>query len=147
MADHQEASLTLPSRPASVPEARRFAGTVLAEWGLPATAELTDSVRLIVSELVTNAVLHTLGRSPVLTVLLRLERETVLRVGVRDSHPGLPRRPAAEGECPDGGRGMDIVQCLTAHHGGELSVLPDAAGGKTVWTVLPVVRSAEPLPQ
>ncbi|QKW05306.1 sensor histidine kinase [Streptomyces sp. NA04227] len=148
MADHQEASVTLPSRTLSVPEARRFVTEVLDGWGLPpAGGELAENARLIVSELVTNAVLHTRGQSPTFTVGLRLERDEILRIGVTDSHPGLPRRPAlgeeftADGECQDNGRGMDIVRCLTALHGGELSVTPTPEGGKTVWTVLPVTAA------
>ncbi len=35
MADHQEASVTLPSDPASVATARRFVADVLSAWGLP----------------------------------------------------------------------------------------------------------------
>jgi anti-sigma regulatory factor (Ser/Thr protein kinase) len=60
MADHQEASVTLPSDPASVSAARRYVATVLAEWGLPSDTDIADTVRLIVSELATNAVQHTL---------------------------------------------------------------------------------------
>ncbi|WP_066957174.1 ATP-binding protein, partial [Streptomyces lushanensis] len=96
MADHQEASITLPSDPASVPAARRYVADLLTEWGLPARAEAADTVRLIVSELATNAVQHTFGQSPTFTVEIVLERYEQLRVGVTDSHPRWPQRlPAA----------------------------------------------------
>ncbi|MGA4843384.1 ATP-binding protein [Streptomyces sp. G45] len=136
MADHQEASVTLPSDPVSVSAARSYVGEVLAEWGLPAGADVADTVRLIVSELATNAVQHTLGLSPTFTVDLRLERDERLRIGVTDSHPRFPKRlPAAVQQ--DNGRGMVIIRWLTAECGGRLTVCPTPEGGKTVWITLP----------
>ncbi|MFD9305010.1 ATP-binding protein [Streptomyces sp. NPDC060048] len=136
MADHQEASLTLPSDPASVAAARRYVAQVLDEWGLTEGTDTADSVRLIVSELATNAVQHTFGQSPTFTVDIRLEREEWLRVGVTDSHPRWPKRlPAAVQQ--DNGRGMVIIRWLTAEAGGRLSVSPTEDGGKTVWIALP----------
>ncbi|MFJ4699546.1 MULTISPECIES: ATP-binding protein [unclassified Streptomyces] len=136
MADHQEASATLPSDAASVREARAFVCALLAEWGLPARADMADAVRLIVSELVTNAVLHTDGRSPFFTVTVSLDRDELLRVGVTDSHPRPPRRlPAAVQQ--DNGRGLAIIRFLTAENGGRLSVVPTPQGGKTVLVALP----------
>ncbi|MFD7443920.1 ATP-binding protein [Streptomyces sp. NPDC059909] len=136
MADHQEASVTLPSDPASVSAARRYVTGVLTDWGLPGEAETADTVRLIVSELATNAVQHTFGQSPTFTVNVRLERDEQLRIGVTDSHPRWPQRlPAAVQQ--DNGRGMVIIRWLTTECGGELSVTPTAEGGKTVWIALP----------
>ncbi|MFE2286413.1 ATP-binding protein [Streptomyces sp. NPDC059443] len=136
MADHQEASVTLPSDPASVRAARRYVAEVLDGWGLPEGSDTADSVRLIVSELATNAVQHTFGQSPTFTVDIRLEREEWLRVGVTDSHPRWPKRlPAAVQQ--DNGRGMVIIRWLTAEAGGRLSVSPTEDGGKTVWIALP----------
>ncbi|MFJ4868146.1 ATP-binding protein [Streptomyces sp. NPDC088757] len=136
MADHQEASVTLPSEPASVPAARRYVAEVLTDWGLDEFSDRADAVRLIVSELATNAVLHTFGQSPTFTVGVRLERGEQLHVGVTDSHPRRPRRlPAAVQQ--DNGRGMVIVRSLAAESGGRLSVTPTADGGKTVGIVLP----------
>ncbi|RSS42414.1 ATP-binding protein [Streptomyces sp. WAC08241] len=136
MADHQEASVTLPSEPASVPTARRYVAEVLTDWGLAEFSDQADAVRLIVSELATNAVLHTFGQSPTFTVDVRLERGEQLHVGVTDSHPRRPRRlPAAVQQ--DNGRGMVIIRSLAAESGGRLSVTPTADGGKTVGIVLP----------
>ncbi|MEU5683706.1 ATP-binding protein [Streptomyces venezuelae] len=136
MADHQEASVTLPSDPASVPAARKYVSRVLAEWGLPGEAEVAETIRLIVSELATNAVQHTLGQSPTFTVDVELERDEQLRIGVTDSHPRYPKRlPAAVQQ--DNGRGMVIIRWLTAECGGRLSVSPTDEGGKTVWIALP----------
>jgi two-component sensor histidine kinase len=136
MADQQEASVTLPSDPASVSAARRYVTGVVSGWGLPVGSEAADTVRLIVSELATNAVQHTFGRSPTFTVDLRLERDEQLCIGVTDSHPRWPQRlPAAVRQ--DNGRGMVIIRSLTAERGGRLSVTPTADGGKTVWIALP----------
>ncbi|MDX3399443.1 MULTISPECIES: ATP-binding protein [Streptomyces] len=136
MADHLEASVTLPSDPASVAAARTYVVGALAEWGLPGDADLTDTVRLIVSELATNAVQHTFGQSPTFTVDLVLDRDERLRLGVTDSHPRFPKRlPAAVQQ--DNGRGMVIIRWLTAEFGGKLRVRPTREGGKTVSIELP----------
>ncbi|MFP3986179.1 ATP-binding protein [Streptomyces sp. E11-3] len=141
MADHQEASVTLPSEPASVSAARKYVSSILAEWGLPGDAEASDTVRLIVSELATNAVQHTFGQSPTFTVDLELERDEQLRIGVTDSHPRFPKRlPAAVQQ--DNGRGMVIIRWLTAECGGRLAVRPTAEGGKTIWITLPWTATA-----
>ncbi|WP_055491363.1 ATP-binding protein [Streptomyces sp. TP-A0356] len=136
MADHQEASVTLPSDPASVSAARNYVSGVLIEWGLPNDAEVAETVRLIVSELATNAVQHTLGESPTFTVDVALDRDELLRIGVTDSHPRFPKRlPAALQQ--DNGRGIVIIRWLTAECGGTMSVRPTREGGKTVAIELP----------
>ncbi|WP_031033596.1 ATP-binding protein [Streptomyces sp. NRRL F-5650] len=143
MADHLEASVTLPSDPASVTAARTYAVGTLAEWGLPADADLSETVRLVVSELATNAVQHTLGQSPTFTVDLVLDRDQRLRVGVTDSHPRFPKRlPAAVQQ--DNGRGMVIIRWLTAEYGGRLRVRPTREGGKTVSVELPWTSPGRP---
>ncbi|MET7913571.1 ATP-binding protein [Streptomyces avermitilis] len=145
MADHQEASVTLPSDPASVSAARKYVASVLAEWGLPGDAEVADTVRLIVSELATNAVQHTFGQSPTFTVDIALDRDEHLHIGVTDSHPRFPKRlPAAVQQ--DNGRGMVIIRWLTAECGGRMRVRPTREGGKTVLIDLPWAMSAQPVP-
>ncbi len=135
--------MTLPSEPASVPLARAHAVDALARWGVPGATEVTDAVRLIVSELATNAVQHTLGRSPVFTVALELSSGGLLRLGVTDGHPRPPRRlPAAVQQ--DNGRGLLIMRSLAAEYGGRLSVSPTPEGGKTVWVELSVARWHSP---
>ncbi|GAA2528426.1 hypothetical protein GCM10010398_11600 [Streptomyces fimbriatus] len=118
---------------------------MLAEWGMPADTDVSDTVRLIVSELATNAVQHTLGQSPTFTVDVVLDRDERLHVGVTDSHPRLPKRlPAAVQQ--DNGRGLVIIRCLTAECGGRLRVRPTREGGKTVSVELPwTLPVAEPV--
>ncbi|MGX1268522.1 two-component sensor histidine kinase [Streptomyces phaeoluteigriseus] len=110
---------------------------------LPVATELADTVRLIVSELATNAVQHTFGQSPTFTVDLVLDRDERLHLGVTDSHPRFPQRlPAAVQQ--DNGRGMVIIRWLTAECGGRLRVRPTREGGKTVFIELPWTVPAEP---
>ncbi|MFE9774525.1 ATP-binding protein [Streptomyces sp. NPDC005931] len=136
MADHLEASVTLPSEPASVSAARAHVVGTLAEWGLPTDTDVSDTVRLIVSELATNAVQHTFGQSPTFTVDITLDRDERLCVGVTDSHPRLPRRlPAAVQQ--DNGRGLVIIRWLTAECGGRLRIRPTREGGKTISVEIP----------
>ncbi|KUJ70443.1 hypothetical protein ACZ90_03350 [Streptomyces albus subsp. albus] len=136
MADHQEASVTLPSAPTSVSRARGYVTDLLTEWGLPTGADAAETIRLIVSELATNAVQHTRGQSPTFTVLVRLDRDEQLRIGVTDSDPRWPKRlPAAVQQ--DNGRGLVIIRWLTAESGGKLFVTSVPDGGKTVWITLP----------
>ncbi|MEV7069356.1 ATP-binding protein [Streptomyces sp. NPDC093990] len=144
MADHLEASVTLPSEPASVSAARTYVLTTLAEWGMPPTTETAETVRLIVSELTTNAVQHTFGQSPTFTVDIELDRDEQLRIGVTDSHPRFPKRlPAAVQQ--DNGRGMVIIRWLAAECGGKLRVRPTREGGKTVSIELPWTVPAQPV--
>ncbi|WP_406377555.1 ATP-binding protein [Streptomyces sp. NBC_00197] len=144
MADHQEAAVTLPSEAASVSVARKFVAEVLAEWGLPGDAEVGETVRLIVSELATNAVQHTFGQSPTFTVDVCLDREERLRIGVTDSHPRFPKRlPAAVQQ--DNGRGMVIIRWLANECGGRLSVRATREGGKTVSIELPWTAPVRPI--
>ncbi|MGW3730519.1 ATP-binding protein [Streptomyces sp. F001] len=145
MADHLEASVTLPSDPASVSAARGYVVSTLVEWGLAPDSEVADTIRLIVSELTTNAVQHTFGQSPTFTVDIELDRDEQLRIGVTDSHPRFPKRlPAAVQQ--DNGRGMVIIRWLTSECGGRLRVRPTREGGKTVSIELPWAVPSRPVP-
>ena len=68
---------TLPPEPASASAARRFAQSVLDQWH---ETDLADVVALLVSELVTNAVLH--AGSPVQIAVRR--RGATVRIEVAD---------------------------------------------------------------
>jgi hypothetical protein len=78
----------MPAHPASVPAARRFVDEALSSWG---REELRDDVGLSVSELVTNATLH--SRSSHFDVELRLH-EDGLHVAVEDGGQ-MPARSIA----------------------------------------------------
>jgi serine phosphatase RsbU (regulator of sigma subunit)/anti-sigma regulatory factor (Ser/Thr protein kinase) len=99
--------------------ARRLARRALSRWGLE---ELSDSVELLVSEVVTNAV-----RYATRPVTLRLLRTDVLRCEVGDDVPQLPRLRQARAT-DEGGRGLYLVNRLARRWGAtRLST------GKVVW--------------
>ncbi|MEV8091534.1 SpoIIE family protein phosphatase [Streptomyces nigra] len=99
--------------------ARRLARGALSGWGME---ELTDSVELLVSEIVTNAVRY--ASRP---VTLRLLRTDVLRCEVGDDVPQLPRLRQARATDEDG-RGLYLVNRLARRWGAtRLST------GKVVW--------------
>ncbi|MFC7219950.1 SpoIIE family protein phosphatase [Streptomyces polyrhachis] len=100
-------------------EARRHARAALAGWGLE---DLTDSVELLVSEVVTNAIRY--ARRP---VSLRLVNGQRLRCEVVDDVPQLPRLRRA-GPADEGGRGMFLVNRVAKDWGAER-----LSTGKVVW--------------
>jgi len=111
--------------------ARRFVAQALSDWD-DGEGDLTDTVNLLVSELVTNAVLH--AGSDV-EVMVRLTA-TAARIEVTDaSGDSIAPRDATSEE--DSGRGLALVGSL-AHRWG---VRPATGGGKTVW--FEVQRSPE----
>jgi len=121
MAEHLE----LPAEAASVAIARRWAAQTLEPHG----ADLAATVSLLVSELVTNVVLHA---RTTCTLALTLGEDAV-RVEVTD---GSDRMPAAS-RVPDplalSGRGMVLIESLSSRTGAE----PRAEGGKVVWFEVP----------
>ncbi|MER6677089.1 ATP-binding protein [Streptomyces sp. NPDC000983] len=98
-------------RPASVREARREVRGRLEDWGLGDREELLDTAELLVSELATNALLHTASR---FTVTLSLAGG-VLRCEVRDAGRRVPQVLDAGGS--ESGRGMFLVDALARRWG------------------------------
>ncbi len=118
----------------AVGEARRFVRRHLLDWEVD--DDRVDTAVLCLSELVTNAVIHTGAPSEVRALL----DDGVLTVTVRDrgSHRGArPTDPGADpaAELDDPlrvhGRGLQLVSALTSRWGSELD-----ATGTTVWFVL-----------
>jgi Histidine kinase-like ATPase domain len=108
---------------ASVPEARRFVGELLA--GCPARETLIACV----SELCANAIAHTAsGRGGVFTVQVDRPRAGVARVAVTDD--GGPSVPVAGrlDLMAEGGRGLALVAACTTRWG-----FREAYPGRTVW--------------
>jgi anti-sigma regulatory factor (Ser/Thr protein kinase) len=111
--------------------------SVLDSHGRP---EVRDAVELLTSELVTNTYLHTKGPASLRLTALAGGR---LRVGVWDSHPGVPapfgkppwdRVPAAPVDS-EGGRGLRLVQEYADRWGGWPlgDGLLDRGAGKLLW--------------
>ncbi|MEV3988143.1 SpoIIE family protein phosphatase [Streptomyces sp. NPDC049837] len=116
----------LAPEPGEVGRARRLVGERLAGWGLD---EQADTARLLVSELVTNAVRHAEGAR---RIEVRLVRTDVLLCEVTDDGHTLPTllgtRPADEN-----GRGLRVVSALAGQWGASR-----AGDGTSVWFELPL---------
>lgn len=108
----------------SVTLARRRAARLVAEWGYPA---LAGDAALVVSELMTNALLHGSLRDRLIRVWICLSA-TALRVEVTDPRAErLPDPRPADGT-DQFGRGLLLVGALADRWGCEV-----LAVGKTVW--------------
>jgi len=118
----------LPADTRSAGEARRFVDEVLAQWDC---AQLLDDVQLLVSELVTNAVVHAGSEAQVAVRLL----PDALRIEVVDRGGDAPlpsevRPPSSPGA--ESGRGLFLVESLATTWGVER-----IEGGKSVWFEVP----------
>jgi len=130
--------LSLPTVPASVPEARRRVRAELAAQGIGSDHPLTDTVLLVVSELVTNAVRHAAEHSPSTRVGLAVGPDG-LEVSVHDRHPHCPRALAVPHQDGSGGWGLGLVAELAELAGGAMETLADPdGGGKTMVVRLPL---------
>ncbi|MGW2074252.1 ATP-binding protein [Streptomyces sp. NPDC001953] len=125
----QIATWDLPSHPVAVRTARALLARQLARWGLD---RMMPSTKLIVSELVTNAVRHATG-----PIRLRLIRHQVLTCEISDTSNSLPllRHPRSLDES---GRGLPIVAYLCQRQGCRSTT----GGGKTVWAEQELQRDA-----
>jgi serine phosphatase RsbU (regulator of sigma subunit) len=113
----------VPLEPAAVAGLRAQVGARLAAWGL---GELTRTVELMVSELVTNAIRHATG-----PVELRLLRDRGLICEVADGSSVSPRLRRARSE-DEGGRGLFLVAQLAERWGTRFP----SGGGKVIWAEL-----------
>ncbi|HZD74967.1 MAG TPA: response regulator [Actinomycetota bacterium] len=120
-----QASTELSSDPRSAGEARRFVAGTLEPWEL---GPLVDTVTLLTSELVTNAVVHA-GTN--VDVVVRLTG-AIARVEVTDRSELSPT-PRHSGLEDDSGRGLALVQALARRWGTSRQ----PGGGKTVWFEVP----------
>ncbi|MFH8366914.1 ATP-binding protein [Streptomyces sp. NPDC018031] len=127
---------TAPALDSSVPRARHTVRQLLAHRRVPVTEDLVQSLLLIVSELVTNAVRHAAVLSPEITVELSVGGGWI-RVAVEDDHPYRPKALEAD-QSRTGGRGLLLVQAVAEEAGGTHDVSHVAGGGKAVWAVLPL---------
>lgn len=123
------AELVLEDAPDSVPVARRF---ITATLSAEADGVVQDA-ELVVSELVTNALLH--GRAPVRVRILRTP--VGLRLEVQDGGNHLPLQVAAR-EMAMTGRGLSLVAAVASTWGVDSGGAPRRVAGKVVWAELTV---------
>ncbi|MEU4151114.1 ATP-binding protein [Streptomyces sp. NPDC026659] len=115
----------------SVGAARVFVIETLREWGYD---DRHDDIRLCVSELATNAVLHGVPPGREFALVLTGD-DAFIRVEVRDSGDGVPEvREGGVEHC--GGRGLRLVKALSDDFG-----VTTHTPGKTVWTVFKTVQT------
>ncbi|AKJ15135.1 response regulator receiver protein [Streptomyces incarnatus] len=106
----------VPPVAGAVSAVRRRAEAVLADWSV--CPHLVEDALLVVSELVTNAIVH--ARPPAVLRLswVRGDGGRTLRVEVTDAGPALPMGRPLIGIDPDEhGRGEAIVHALATRHG------------------------------
>ena len=115
------AVIELAPRLQSAEAASRFVHDRCEDWGCP---ELTDVSTLIVSELVTNAIVHAATPAE-----LRAQWSNgVLRLEVMDNAEGSPPDPRIADPDDEGGRGLLLVDALSTAWGVE-----STDHGKVVW--------------
>jgi DNA-binding NarL/FixJ family response regulator len=104
-------------------ESPRAARALVRSLVDPRDAELLATVELLVTELVTNSVVHATS-APRVEVELHRDR---VRVAVHDADPTMPRQRVPDEERP-GGRGILLLDRLASRWGAE-----PTGDGKVVW--------------
>ena len=128
------ASLDLPPDAGSVSVARIWVRVFLEDWRI---TDVEHEAVLIVSELVTNVVLH--ARTPMTVSLERSHDRLRITVTDRSMLPIAPRDPSVHAAT---GRGLRLLRELSAAWGVE--ALPT---GKRVWAELSAAPAPARIPQ
>lgn len=128
-----EVKAGLQADTASAGQARRFVDQVLSRWRCGAQL---DDVQLLVSELVTNAVVHAGSE---VEVAVRLLAGSV-RIEVVDRAPVDTLAPSAPTDHDEHGRGLLLVETMASAWGVE-----PLEGGKSVWFEVPRLDREEPI--
>jgi anti-sigma regulatory factor (Ser/Thr protein kinase) len=100
-------SLTLPPTARAAADGRRFVVQALTDWQCDA---LIDAAALLVSELVTNAVVHA---RTALSVSIRRVDTGLIRIEVSDGSSVFPRRRRAAADATTG-RGVALLESLAS---------------------------------
>ncbi|WP_316526780.1 ATP-binding protein [Kitasatospora brasiliensis] len=136
-----QVQLAVQADPAEVGRARRWVRSRLLNHGVDPDAPMAETVVLVVSELVTNAVVHT-GCPAVLRLCLPVAEDPAEGDGAQDNGPSVPLRVevadasrvapaprhAGADEDATNGRGLELVELLCERWGWY----PDGEG-KRVW--------------
>ncbi|SCK07714.1 ATP-binding protein [Streptomyces sp. WMMB 322] len=125
-----QVQLEIGADPAEVGRARRWARSRLACCGIGSDDARAETLLLLVSELVTNAVVHA-GTPSVLRMLLPGRQAAgAVRVEVADLSNCPPRQRHAEGDDTNG-RGLELVSGLADRWGWQREGF-----GKRIWCEL-----------
>jgi anti-sigma regulatory factor (Ser/Thr protein kinase) len=122
--------LVLGAVPIATPCARLRTRSALAEWGL---RDQADTIELIVSELVTNAIHNITLEDGLACIQLRLSSDrlvTLVEVWDESLRPPVPAQDNPEAE---GGRGLTLVEALSDRWGWDLA---HEGRGKIVWALV-----------
>lgn len=122
----------------SVPASRRRIRDLIDEWALRLDEDSDIALATVVSELVTNAVLH--GDGAVLTIGVHANLALLrIVIEVHDGSPVMPQVLSA-GPAAETGRGMLLISSLAVSHG-----VARTERGKRVWAELTMPE--QPLPR
>ncbi|MEU1404854.1 ATP-binding protein [Streptomyces sp. NPDC005728] len=120
----------LPPVAGAVPAVRRRVRATLADWQV--SPEIVEDALLMVSELVTNAIVHALPPAMLRLSWVRVEDRCTLHIEVTDAGSALPAGASRVGIDPcEHGRGEMIVHALADRHGIRVH-----SGGVTRWADL-----------
>ncbi|MFJ9857040.1 ATP-binding protein [Streptomyces albogriseolus] len=119
----------LAAHPGSAAQARRLARARLTGWSV--CEDTCDTAALVVSELVTNAIVHTASSRVVCELH---DGDDLLRIAVRDEGcaPGRPRANTRQQPEEEHGRGLLLVDALCHAWGAH-----EHGPGLLVWAELP----------
>ncbi|MDQ1010142.1 anti-sigma regulatory factor (Ser/Thr protein kinase) [Streptomyces sp. V4I23] len=121
----RRARIVVPGEMSAVTFARKRVLAYVTGWGVPMAADEREAVKLVASELITNAVVHSDGLV-VVGLYYHLGEGRLLLV-VHDHCPEPPcRQHAADDD--EGGRGLALVDSVAARNGWE-----PTRRGKRVW--------------
>lgn len=133
-----ESTTDLPADATAAGHARRFVRSWLLSRHLDAAV---DTVELLTSEVVTNAVLHTASSASLAIAKVETTSGTSVLVEVRDKSPQLPS-VKAHSLMSGTGRGTQLLQSLATEWGSRPTA--DRSPGKIVWFTAAIPHTAGP---
>jgi anti-sigma regulatory factor (Ser/Thr protein kinase) len=128
-AGHHRYGFELPARVEFVSRARKLACGRLHHWGID--GDTHDTAMLVVSELVTNAVVHTEGRLVACELFKGAEH---LRITVQDQGSASTGPHVCHPVDEERGRGLLLVEAVSSAWGAHVSRIGQ---GRVVWAELP----------